>query len=402
MLACLLYDGATGLAYKFFAKYHSDARCMNFSDNPPKVNFTSFVGIICESAPAGSAVLDVSGRPLLLAAYDVDSGRNRLLNSEIVEPEILQYFEILSTGSIRLRGQLDYEKQQQFAFHVRVADSGRPQLISPEVAKVTIDVVNINDSPPVFEKREYNFTVNYPLYPGSIVGALKATDMDNASQNGTLTYKITGGNSEKLFFLQSTTGVLRFNPVTQENISHSDVHLLTVQASDGIFLATARVIVSYSQVDNNGLKFSSPKYHIQVPENSTVAREIYVPELTGRFLNENLEFALLTVNPAFEINPWTGAILTTTVPLDREATSHVTLAIEAVSLFRDARRIARADIFVEVVDVNDNRPQFVDAPYQLAVPISSVNEAELLRVSLTATASVTCICREVRIKRHCL
>jgi protocadherin Fat 1/2/3 len=49
-------------------------------------------------------------------------------------------------------------------FHVRVTDLGKPRLSSETLAKVHIDILDINDCAPVFSQPEYNISVLIPTY----------------------------------------------------------------------------------------------------------------------------------------------------------------------------------------------------------------------------------------------
>ena len=147
--------------------------CFNLTDNVPKLNFTSIVGTISEAAYPGSMVLDGAGRPLILTAWDMDDGVNKRLTFSILETEPQTYFEILSTGAVRLRRVVDFELQRSYQFHVQVTDGGRPPLSSVESARVTVEVLNVNDCAPVFAESAYNFTVTTPALSGFRVGVIK-------------------------------------------------------------------------------------------------------------------------------------------------------------------------------------------------------------------------------------
>lgn len=64
---------------------------------------------------------------------------------------------------------LDYETTPSVEFHVLVSDLGKPQLSSDILALVHIDVVDVNDCPPVFMQPYYNATILLPTYPNIVV-----------------------------------------------------------------------------------------------------------------------------------------------------------------------------------------------------------------------------------------
>lgn len=61
--------------------------------------------------------------PLVIKAFDIDSGLNALLHYDIVEAMPRRYFHIDSTtGAIKTVMLLDHEKIPLFNFHVKVSE----------------------------------------------------------------------------------------------------------------------------------------------------------------------------------------------------------------------------------------------------------------------------------------
>ena len=90
-------------------------------------------------------------------------------------------------------------------------------------------------------------------------------------------------------------------------------------------------------------------------------------------LNEGLRFSLLNPTGHFGIGTTSGVVRTTGVPFDREVKDHYEVVVQARG---KGGRVARALIQVEVLDVNDNAPTFVNVPYHAvvarSVPINSI------------------------------
>lgn len=55
-------------------------------------------------------------------------------------------------------------------------DSGMPRLSSK--ATLIIDIININDNSPVFKSAVYNFSIVENPPPGTPIGTIHATDLD--------------------------------------------------------------------------------------------------------------------------------------------------------------------------------------------------------------------------------
>lgn len=195
------------------------------NDNAPQFVRTQFSGIISEAAPIGSLILAAengteSSQPLVIKAIDADSGVNALLHFEIVEQMPRRFFHIDSTtGAIRTVTVLDHEKIDVFNFHVTVSDLGKPHLTSETTAKIKITVTDVNDSSPKFSKAEYNVTLILPTYKNIAVIQLNATDPDaNVAQTTHLRYDIIDGNKERVFQIDSETGLITTRYVFLEKL----------------------------------------------------------------------------------------------------------------------------------------------------------------------------------------
>lgn len=117
--------------------------------------------------------------PLVIKATDADTGVNSLLSYKILEERAKKYFAIdESTGAIRSITALDYEEQKRFRFNVRVTDRGTPRLSSDSLARVTIDVIDENDSPPSFERKVYHVVLLLPTFKDVLVAQVNASDPD--------------------------------------------------------------------------------------------------------------------------------------------------------------------------------------------------------------------------------
>lgn len=97
----------------------------------------------------------------------------------------------------------------------------------------TLDITPVNDAP-VFGQASYSFNYNENSASGATLGTVNATDVDSA----TLTYSITGGNSNNYFTVNATTGVISLTTAGAASFvndyeSGANTHTLTVGVSDG-------------------------------------------------------------------------------------------------------------------------------------------------------------------------
>ncbi|MGH0127533.1 UNVERIFIED_CONTAM: hypothetical protein FKN15_041340 [Acipenser sinensis] len=149
-------------------------------------------------------------------------------------------------------------------------DAGRPQRTS--LAKVTINVVDINDNRPVFVIPSSNHSydlVKSTTSPGSVVTRVFAIDNDTG-MNAELHYSIIGGAARGLFSIDKITG----NITLQEKI---------VAADQGLH----RLVVKVKDLGQPESLYAIALVHLFV--NETVANVTYIQELVYKSMETPLD-----------------------------------------------------------------------------------------------------------------
>ncbi|XP_047023780.1 fat-like cadherin-related tumor suppressor homolog [Helicoverpa zea] len=343
----------------------------------PALRRRAYRGRVAESAPPGALVPDAAApdaAPLVLLTDDADSPAHRQRTFEILQPAAAALFRVdATTGALHLLAALDYERQRQHTFTVRVIDMGTPRLPSDSAATVTVEVTDVNDCPPAFSQAAYEATLLLPTAPGVTVLTLAASDPDLPA-GAALKYDIIDGDEGGAFALSAGGAVSVARAAALQA-----AYRLRVRVSDGLYSATARVDVLVREADNSGLAFQKPDYYGSVVENSTKPTTIAVLNVLGAALNEHIEFQILNPVDGFEVGATSGAVRSTGLALDRERRDNYTLLLQARSA-APAPRVARARLHVAVTDVNDNCPVFVERPYVAAVLAGAEPGAPVLRV----------------------
>ncbi|XP_035380607.1 protocadherin-9 [Electrophorus electricus] len=192
------------------------------NDNSPKFTHNHFQFFVSENLPKYSTVG-------VITVTDADAGENAVVSLSILndnENFILDPF----SGVIKSNVSFDREQQSSFTFDVRAVDNGRPPCSS--AAKVTINVIDVNDNPPVVIYPPSNTSFKLvPLFsiPGSVVAEVFAVDGDTG-MNAELKYTIVSGNNRGLFRIDPVTG----NITLEEKPTVADIglHRLVVNISD--------------------------------------------------------------------------------------------------------------------------------------------------------------------------
>ncbi|XP_062940115.1 protocadherin-11 X-linked isoform X5 [Cynocephalus volans] len=192
------------------------------NDNSPIFTHNEYNFYVPENLPRHGTVG-------LITVTDPDYGENSAVTLSILD--VNDDFTIdPQTGVIRPNISFDREKQESYTFYVKAEDGGRVSRSS--TAKVTINVVDVNDNKPIFVVPPSNYSYELVLpstNPGTVVFKVVAVDNDTG-MNAELRYSIVGGNTKGLFIIDQTTG----NITLKEKCVVADLglHRLVVKAKD--------------------------------------------------------------------------------------------------------------------------------------------------------------------------
>ncbi|OCT87881.1 hypothetical protein XELAEV_18021584mg [Xenopus laevis] len=159
------------------------------NDNAPQIFFTSITTLIPEDSTPGTVVA-------LIEAHDLDSGENGEVNCQIIG---MVPFNLLSSSGnfykIVTNQILDREKNSHYNITIQVTDKGSPALSFQKTTR--LDVSDINDNPPLFEKSTYITYVPENNQPGASIYSIQAIDKDS-KENSKMIYSIISNNTEEL------------------------------------------------------------------------------------------------------------------------------------------------------------------------------------------------------------
>ncbi|XP_078090888.1 cadherin-23-like [Mustelus asterias] len=144
------------------------------------------------------------------------------------------------SGRIRLLNILDRETHDTYTLTVKAVDMNNDLQIDPlrqrsSSAIVTVNVMNVNDEPPVCEPEYYEKTI-YSTVTSPFI-QLQCSDKDSPDHE--LSYSIVGANVENLFELQrpdnnpaKVASTQRFQFEVFQGIEHSKEYTLLIQVTD--------------------------------------------------------------------------------------------------------------------------------------------------------------------------
>ncbi|CAH2221525.1 cadherin EGF LAG seven-pass G-type receptor 2 isoform X2 [Pelobates cultripes] len=269
------------------------------------------------------------------------------------------------SGVIRTRGPVDRESVAFYELLVEADDQGREPGPRSSTATVHISVEDENDNAPQFTEKRYVAHVAEDIYTDSQLLVVTATDRDQGA-NAAVHYSILSGNARGLFSIDPQTGAIFLAGTLDFETGRE--HTLRVRAQDGgrppLSNVTGLVSIQVLDVNDNAPAFVSGPFQAAVLENAPSGYSVLQAQALDADSGENsrLEYRLTGECGPFSINNSTGWIIVQT-ELDREEVEFYSFGVEAIDRGQPPLS-SSASVSVQVLDVNDNTPEFTQHEYQ--------------------------------------
>ncbi|KAM6224231.1 protocadherin Fat 2 [Rhynchocyon petersi] len=346
---------------------------MDVNDNPPRMSRPVFYPTVQEDAPLNTSVLQ-------LDAWDPDSSSNGKLTFNITSGNHMGSFAVHPfTGRLSTARQLDREHKDEHILEVTVMDNGQPSLKS--TSRVVIQVLDVNDNPPVFSHKLFNVRLPERLSlatPGPVY-RLVASDLDEGL-NGRVTYSIEESDKEG-FSIDPVTGVVS----TSSTFAAGEYNILTIKATDSgqpPLSASVRLHIEWiprPRPSSMPLAFEETHYSFTVMETDPVNHMVGVISVEGRPGLFWFNISAGNDDMDFDIEKTTGSIVIAR-PLDTRRRTSYNLTVEVT----DGSHVIATQVSISMVaSVNHHRPQFLEPHYEVKVPQDTLPGVELLRVQAT-------------------
>ena len=304
-----------------------------------------------------------------ITASDADSGINGVLDYSLSSSDdALNKFAIHSTtASLTVNDFLNREENDVYRLTVTVRDGAGDE----DRATIIIKVLDVNDHDPQFPTSRYSFSVRENSRVGLKVADLQASDPDEGS-NGDIRYRLLE-NPYGLFHVFEKTGSLTVSEKIDSDPEQISRVTLVLEASDnGTPQRSTTVDVDIEIVDEADTppEFGASKYTIQALENLEPGSLIIDLNATTPDRDVTIEYWFEGSSGPFSMNRNTGEILLSD-PLDYETQTFYLLLAAAggrkpQELTSSVKSIV--SIIVEIVNVNDDRPEFSRAFFHFTIP----------------------------------
>ncbi|XP_029368101.1 protocadherin-19 isoform X4 [Echeneis naucrates] len=340
-------------------------KVIDSNDNNPVFDEPVYTVNVMENSPINTLVIDLN-------ATDPDEGTNGEVvysfNSYVTEKTRDAFKIDPRTGIITVNGVLDYETTQIYEIDVQAKDLG-PNSI-PAHCKVTVNVMDTNDNPPVISLLSLNtemVEVSENAQRGYVIALVRVSDKDSGA-NGKVQCRLQGNVPFRLQEYESFSTILVDGRLDREQ---KDTYNLTIQAEDsGVppLRATKSLVVKVTDENDNPPHFLKPHYQEMVMENNLpgsclLAVSAEDPDLG---MNGTVSYSIvpgeikhMDVNTYVSINP-SGRIYSM-----RSFDHEYTRTFDFKVLARDNGNpslSSNATVRIVVLDVNDNTPVMTNPP----------------------------------------
>ncbi|XP_021094667.1 cadherin-22 isoform X2 [Heterocephalus glaber] len=381
-------------------------KVQDINDSEPRFLHGPYIGSVAELSPTGTSVMQVMASD----ADDPTYGSSARLVYSVLDGE--QHFTVdPRTGVIRTAvPDLDRESQERYEVVIQATDmAGQLGGLSGSTT-VTIVVTDVNDNPPRFPQKMYQFSIQESASIGTAVGRVKAEDSD-VGENTDMTYhlKDESGSSGNVFKVTTDSDTQEAIIVVQKRLDFESqpVHTVVLEALNkfvdprfadlGTFRDQAIVRVSVTDVDEPP-EFRPPSGLLEVQEDAQVGSLVGV--VTARdpdAANRPVRYAIdrdSDLDQIFDIDADTGAIVTGK-GLDRETAGWHNITVLAMEADNTAAvhtqhvgfNRQEQDVFFLPILVVDSGPPTLSSTGTLTIRICSCDSSGAIQ-SCNTTAFV--------------
>nr|XP_056718824.1 protocadherin beta-16-like isoform X10 [Euleptes europaea] len=338
------------------------------NDNVPDVAVISRTSPLREDSPLDTQVV-------LFSVTDRDSGDNGRTSCSIepglpfgLKTSVNNYYQLVTQQP------LDRESVSEYNITIIATDWGSLRLSSSII--INVQISDINDNSPIFEKSLYHMQLWENNIPGLLVGLVQAKDLD-AEQNAKVTYSLLPGKvrdqplSSYVSINSETGNLYAIRSLDYEQIKDFQVTVRAVDSGSPPLSSEVKVRVVVMDENDNAPFILYPLQNGTSPSNDLVPRGAEAGYLVTKVVavdrdsgqNSWLSYELLkaTEPGLFSVEAHNGEVRTTRVVTNQDAFKQRLLIV--VKDNGKAPKSSTTSLNILLVDgFSDSHMQIVDPP----------------------------------------
>ncbi|XP_035985927.1 protocadherin beta-16 isoform X2 [Fundulus heteroclitus] len=311
---------------------------------------------IPEELPKGSLIGNIA-RDLGLENKRLSSGKARIFTGDNTN-----YVELKrERGVLLVKEKIDREllcgQTTPCALHFQVILENPMELYS-----VAVEIADINDNAPLFEKSDMKFKISESAVIGAKFLLERAIDPD-VGVNGLQSYFLTKTEHFVLKLKdqpdgEKTVEMILQKPLDREKIEEIFLVLTAVDGGQPQLSGTAKIHVTVLDANDNAPVFTKSLYKATIPENAskgTVVIRVSASD-ADKGLNSNLIYSISNtaadIRDLFTMNESNGDLILTG-SIDYEKARYYQIHVQASD---EGGLTDSCKVTVDVMDINDNKP----------------------------------------------
>ncbi|XP_062536316.1 cadherin-23 isoform X2 [Armigeres subalbatus] len=345
------------------------------NDHPPQFLHSTYMQSVPENLPSGSPILEVKAidkdgsSPNNFIVYRIQSGAS---DKFVISPDTGVIS--VATGAT-LDPDMTDPKTTEYSLSVIALDGGIGEQQLQSMCKVNISIKDVNNKAPYFlDPGTISIRENTPV--GTYAYRLIANDLDREpilryymdsntsearSEEGALV-KVTEYDYLSAFMLNSTDGLIRvIKLLDREKVEVIKLGFIVedIAAELGKQTATTTLTIVVEDENDNNPKFRNSFYKRSIPENSphgvTIISVVAYDMDKNKTIHYGLEGSKETTD-LLHLDAETGEIVVAN-KIDYEVFPWLNFTVRATDSGHPPRSTL-AEVFIQVIDENDNNPYF--------------------------------------------
>lgn len=366
---------------------------LDSNDNAPRFMAKQYSMVFPEFIKVNSTGTMV-GQPMVAA--DSDSASNAIFSLEVTSQTVPGVFDVTPKSGIKSTVvslialkpyylDFDNEKYRNQTVVITARQTNNPRKLSTSTT-VYITLTDQNDNRPVFKKSLYKVAIPEDTKVGTSILLLEATDKDSG-KNGEVVFQISGSGSE-YFSVDKKGNVILEKVLDYEFLNTFNLLAYARDQGEQSLISSADVIITITDVNDNGPVFNPKSYSTNVKEWTTTFEPIIKVQATDKDSKTTINYFIEsgnTIDDAFEINQNTGLLtLKRKIKLEDAKGNSGTIFLKIKAMDDGSPPMTSFVVVnINILDSNDQAPTFLQQVYMKSLKEFTPRGTYVLTVNAT-------------------